>query len=101
MSNQKSLFNKKTLACFGHPAHELRAFGWMGKLHPDILLLTDGSGFRHTSRLKLSRENCLAAGLLPSQLHFALTCPDRDIYDALLSFDTGFSKLDLIAWCRS
>lgn len=80
----------RTLLVVGHPGHELRLFGWLGRLRPQILVLTDGSGRQGKDRLESSRRFIAAAGGIPGQL-FGV-CSDQQLYRALLQHDFAFFR---------
>ena len=84
---------KRSFAFLGHPAHELRAYGWIEQLKPDVMMLTDGSGSANTPRLHYSENNFTTAGVTKAQLHFDLTAPDTALYKAIELQDASFFKV--------
>jgi hypothetical protein len=70
---------------FAHPGHELRAYHFMERVHPTVIVLTDGSGSTAASRLDESRALITDAGARPSTIFGPLT--DREAYAALMAGD--------------
>lgn len=71
-----------------HPGHELRLYHWMERTHPDVFLLTDGSGCNGLSRLESSRKLIETAGA--RLLGGSGTFSDREIYQAICACDAAF-----------
>src|SRR5690349_728405 len=69
------------LLVVGHPGHELRVYGWMAKLRPDVVILTDGSGHTEHARTESSRRLVREVGA--SATHLFGTLRDADVYRAL------------------
>jgi hypothetical protein len=73
----------------GHPNHELAIFGFVQRLHPRLLFLTDGGG---PEREGESRAALASIGLL-ERTRF-LSWPEQGLYDALLAHDYAlFARL--------
>lgn len=71
-----------------HPAHELRVFGWMGRMRPLVQVLTTGS------RSGLSAERLARTGALIDQAGSERGAPfgavlDRDFYALVMQGDGG------------
>jgi hypothetical protein len=66
----------------GHPNHELAIFGFVQRLRPRLLFLTDGGG---PERERESRGALASIGLL-ERTRF-LSWPEQSLYDALLAHD--------------
>lgn len=73
------------LFLFAHPGHELRAYHLMERVHPTVVVLTDGSGSTAESRLDASRALIAGAGASPAASFGSLT--DREAYAALMAGD--------------
>ena len=65
-----------------HPGHELRVHGWLQRARPLVLVLTDGSGGRGSSRLASSERILRQARARLGSLFGRF--PDRQIYQAVL-----------------
>ncbi|ESS72130.1 hypothetical protein MGMO_70c00250 [Methyloglobulus morosus KoM1] len=72
----------------GHPGHELRILGWVKRMQPIVVALTDGSGHIGQSRLEISRKFLGEAGATPSRLYGMSS--DREIYSKILEQDHLF-----------
>lgn len=72
----------------GHPGHELRILGWVKKMRPIVVALTDGSGHIGQPRLEISRKFLQEAGATPSGLYGMSS--DREIYSKILEQDHAF-----------
>lgn len=70
-----------------HPGHELRVHHWLELKKPQIYLLTDGSGGRHSARTRYSRDVVEAAGAAAGAVFGDI--PDATWYKALLARDNG------------
>lgn len=90
-----------TLIVFSHPNHELAVFGYLQKLKPHLLFLTDGGG---EARVEQTRLGLDSIDLL-DKAHF-LDHTEDSFYDALLRCDSQFfadvanevrSQVDVIA----
>jgi hypothetical protein len=77
-----------------HPGHELRAFRWMERHAPQVLVLTDGSGLAGQPRIKSTSRILELAGARPGPIYGR--CPDREFYHRLLAGDREYF-LDLAA----
>lgn len=73
----------------GHPGHELRILGWVNKMHPSVVSLTDGSGhaMKH-DRLAISKSLLERSGAAPSSLFGMVS--DAEIYKRILAQDHDF-----------
>jgi len=80
----------RTALVIAHPAHELRVFSWLNKLHPRVHVLTDGSGRQGRSRLNSTLQVILSAQASVGEIFGRHT--DREIYRAALNFDFGSFK---------
>jgi hypothetical protein len=84
----------RSLLVIAHPGHELRLFGWLNEVRPDVLVLTDGSGHGGRPRIENSRRVLLATGARATALFGEYT--DRQIYRGLLSADMSiFTQMAL------
>jgi hypothetical protein len=70
---------------FAHPGHELRAHHLMERVHPTVVVLTDGSGSTLLSRLEESRALVERTGARTGATFGPLT--DRAAYAALMDVD--------------
>ena len=68
-----------------HPGHELRVHGWLEKTHPDVWIITDGSGRTNKSRLDSTTRVLEATGAVPGPVYGQFS--DADLYNAVLNFD--------------
>jgi len=68
----------------GHPNHELAIFGFVQRMRPRMLFLTDGGG---QERVDESRRALASIGLL-DHAHF-LGWTEQSLYDAVLTRDLG------------
>ncbi len=80
------IFAGRTALAIAHPGHELRVFGWMQRAKPLVLVLTDGSGGRSSSRLASTERIMRQTG--GRQSGFFGRFPDRQIYQAVLQGNT-------------
>lgn len=72
----------KTLLIIGHPGHELRAYGFIKKYKPAVVVLTDGSGSKNHSRLQQTINLVESLGCV---FHNSLRVfSDRELYDIVL-----------------
>jgi hypothetical protein len=85
----------RRLVVTGHPNHELAIFGFVQRLRPRLLFLTDGGG---EERVEESRRALASLGLL-DQARF-LDWTEESLYRALLEQDTGVFA-ELVAAVRS
>jgi hypothetical protein len=81
--SQSAAAPRTALLLVAHPGHELRLFGWMAALRPQVLVLTDGSGPEQCSRLNSTRSLLRELGCTPGALFGRYT--DQEIYRALLT----------------
>jgi hypothetical protein len=79
---------RKHALVVGHPGHELRAFHWMERTRPLVLVVTDGSGRDGASRIESTRRVLAATGGVAGGVFGQRT--DRAVYDALLRGDATF-----------
>lgn len=84
----------RPLLVVAHPGHELRLFGWLGEFQPDVVVLTDGSGFGGMSRIEATRSLVIASGAHVGPLFGDYA--DRQIYGAMLRGETGLF-LEMVA----
>jgi hypothetical protein len=66
-----------------HPGHELRIYGWLEREHPDVFILTDGSGHGGASRLPSTARLLDRAGARPGSIFGRFS--DRELYRLLLA----------------
>lgn len=71
-----------------HPGHELRIVGWVKRMRPVVVALTDGSGHIGQPRLEISRRFLQEAGATPCRLYGMSS--DREIYSKILEHDHVF-----------
>jgi hypothetical protein len=71
----------------GHPGHELRVFGWLGRARPTVHVLTDGGGRDGQSRLASTSALLERMGLAPGRVYGRLS--DARFYEALLAGDAN------------
>lgn len=88
MKNNDYLESSRCMLIVGHPGHELRVLGWVQRLRPIVVALTDGSGNTGKSRLDISRAMLTATGGTPSSL-YGMTS-DREIYSKIFKQDFDF-----------
>jgi len=74
---------KKSLLIIGHPGHELRAFKFIKDHKPDVVIITDGSGSQHSSRIANSIKILDSLGSRCINLFHPFT--DKEIYDFMLN----------------
>jgi hypothetical protein len=94
------LCSPETLAPFispalvvGHPGHELKMFGWIAEHHPQVHVITDGSGRQGISRLPSTSKFLSAMDAEPGEIFGAVS--DAGVYCALLETNIQFF-LDLL-----
>src|SRR5437867_5093850 len=75
----------RTVAVFSHPNHELAIFGFLQRLRPRLVYLSDGGG---EERLAQTRRGLESIGLL-DRAHF-LNFKENLFYQALLASDFAF-----------
>jgi hypothetical protein len=63
----------------------MRVYGWLERVRPEVMILTDGSGYRAPSRLARSFSLVEGVGARPTDVCGVL--PDRVLYEALLRHD--------------
>jgi hypothetical protein len=71
-----------------HPGHELRIHRWIELNAPTVLILTDGSGRTHQSRLPSTERILAATGAKPGPIFGRF--PDQHVYEKVLAGDSGF-----------
>lgn len=74
-----------TLIVFSHPNHELAVFGYLQKMRPFLLYLTDGGGEARVEQTRLGLESI---GLLDHASFINHT--EESFYDALVACDSRF-----------
>jgi hypothetical protein len=81
---------------FAHPGHELRLCGWLESVHPEVFILTDGSGHTGISQLHTSSLLLEQAGASRGQVYGTGT--DRELYAAVIRQDYGpfYRLVDLL-----
>jgi hypothetical protein len=94
------LCSPETLAPFsspalvvGHPGHELKMFGWIAEHHPQVHVITDGSGRQGVSRLPSTSKFLSAMNTEPGEIFGPVS--DAGVYCALLETNIQFF-LDLL-----
>ncbi|MFA5982977.1 MAG: hypothetical protein WC782_03085 [Methylococcaceae bacterium] len=78
----------RCLLIVGHPGHELRIFGWVKKMRPLAVALTDGSGHTLQPRLVASKALLMQLGAIPSKLYGISS--DQAIYQRILQQDADY-----------
>jgi len=68
----------------GHPGHELRVYGWLSAVRPQVSVLTDGSGRSGLGRLGSTVTVLEQAGIRAT---LSAAFSDAEIYDAILGSD--------------
>jgi LmbE family N-acetylglucosaminyl deacetylase len=71
----------------GHPGHELRVYGWLSSVRPQVFVLTDGSGGTGLGRLGSSSQVLTEAGATPGEIYGYFS--DSEIYQAVLNHDVA------------
>lgn len=96
-----SLCSPEALASFsspalvvGHPGHELKMFGWIAEHHPQVHVITDGSGRQGVSRLPSTSKFLSAMDAEPGEIFGAVS--DAGVYRALLETNIQFF-LDILS----
>lgn len=74
-----------TTLVIAHPGHELRVHGWLETAHPDVWVITDGSGRTNRSRIDSTTRVLEATGAIAGPVYGQFS--DADLYNAVLSFD--------------
>jgi hypothetical protein len=77
----------------GHPGHELKMFGWIAEHHPQVHVITDGSGRQGISRLPSTSNFLSAMDAEPGEIFGPVS--DAGVYCALLETNIQFF-LDLL-----
>lgn len=72
----------QALLVVGHPGHELRVHGWLGRAKPIVMVLTDGSGHTGKSRTPSTAKLIKRAGAKPGTVFGRFS--DAALYRALL-----------------
>ncbi len=75
----------RTILVIAHPGHELRVHGWLETAHPDVWVITDGSGRTNRSRIDSTTRVLEATGSVAGPVYGQFS--DADLYNAVLSFD--------------
>jgi hypothetical protein len=65
-----------------HPGHELRLHGWLELAHPEVAVLTDGSGSTGVSRVPSTLAVLESTGAHAASVMGEIT--DRDVYQAVM-----------------
>jgi hypothetical protein len=68
-----------------HPGHELRLHHWLELAHPEVAVLTDGSGSTGVSRVPSTLAVLQATGAQAASVMGEVT--DRDVYQAVMRCD--------------
>lgn len=84
----EDLHGLKAALVIAHPGHECRVYGWIRRLRPQVMLLTDGAGRDGHSRIGTSAAIFSDLGATQSSLFGVVT--DRLFYDAVLKMDQPF-----------
>jgi hypothetical protein len=94
MVNECCAASHQTLLAIAHPGHELRAYGWLEKHCPAVLILTDGSG--HQTEGRFLRTVSILKSLQVDCCNWFNPYADRQIYQFILRGNGQFF-LDLKA----
>ncbi len=78
---------ERPLLVVAHPGHELRLFGWLCDVRPDVLVFTDGSGHTSRSRIEATDRILRVTGARAGSMFGDYT--DRELYVALLEGDAA------------
>ena len=104
MPDMASINESQSIAFFiGHPGHELRVFGWARLVHPEVFVLTDGSGAGAATRLERTTQLLSQIGAKRGNVYGRFS--DEGLYQALIAGEA--SKLTAIvdelakSWIRS
>ena len=76
---------QRSLLVIAHPGHELRVHGWLETAHPDVWVITDGSGRSGNSRINSTSRVLEATGSRQGRIYGDMT--DAFLYEAVLNFD--------------
>jgi hypothetical protein len=71
-----------------HPSHELRAYGWLERAQPRVLVFTDGAGRAGQPRVARTADLLGRLGLKAGEVFGVVT--DLEIYAAVLRRDVRF-----------
>lgn len=71
-----------------HPGHEVLLHGWLERLRPRILILTDGSGRSGKARIAATRQYLATLGVTPGSIFGRFS--DLSIYEKILEQDFSF-----------
>jgi len=71
-----------------HPGHEVLLHGWLERVRPRILILTDGSGRSGQPRINATRQYLGSLGLQPGSIFGRFS--DLEIYEKILAQDFAF-----------
>lgn len=80
-----------TLMVIAHPGHEILAWGWLRKVKPRVLVVTDGSGGSGESRIVTTGKLLRDAGTTPGKLFGDYS--DRFLYSKILERDVYFLEM--------
>ena len=83
---------KNPLLIIGHPGHELRAFKFIKTYKPDVIILTDGSGSNHSSRIANTIKILDTLG--SRYINLLTPYTDKEIYECILNLN--LSKIEKI-----
>jgi LmbE family N-acetylglucosaminyl deacetylase len=81
-----------TMLVIGHPGHEIRCHGWLGRNRPTVVVLTSGGGASKSGRIARTRRIIESAGASASRLFGNFS--DHEIYHFMLSR----SAAPLVSW---
>ena len=73
----------QTALVVAHPGHEVRVHGWLEMVHPEVFILTDGSGATGQSRLSATTTLLAECGARRGRIYGRLT--DLETYRAILN----------------
>ena len=68
-----------------HPGHELRVYGWLAAIRPQVFVLTDGSGHGGKSRIESTTKLIKAVGAKPGSIYARFR--DAEFYGFILDHD--------------
>lgn len=73
-----------------HPGHELRVHGWLSQMHPQVSVLTDGSGHTDRGRIASTRRVLDRSQAVAGSIFGRF--PDRAAYQLLLERDLATAQ---------
>lgn len=73
---------ERTMLVMAHPGHELRIWGWLERVRPGVLVVTDGSGRCATPRIGTTERLLRSCGARPAGCFGVLR--DRELYAHVL-----------------